>query len=67
MPRLYNTGQRRPICLCQVNHTLLVRYILKLREIMEQYISFSDDTILDSVALPEGFIEDQTELTISRE
>ena len=46
---------------------LLVRSVLKLREMMEGYISFSDDTILDGVALPEGFIKDQTELTISRD
>ena len=40
---------------------LLERSVLELR----QYISFSDDTILDGVVLPEGFLIDQTELTIS--
>ena len=29
-----------------------------LRETMEQYVSFSDDTVLDSVALLERFFED---------
>ena len=46
---------------------LLARSILKLRETMEWYISFSDDTILDGVALPEGFLEDWTQLTNSRD
>ena len=34
---------------------------------MKQYISFSDDTVLDSVALLEGFFKDQTEMTIPRD
>ena len=34
---------------------------------MEWYISFSDDTVMNSVALLEGFLKDQTELTISRD
>ena len=34
---------------------------------MEWYISFSNDTILDGVALPEWFLKDQTDLTISRD
>ena len=34
---------------------------------MKQYVSLSDNTILNSVALLEGFIEDQTKLTISRD
>ena len=42
---------------------LLVGSILKLREVMEPYVSF-DDTILDGVAPPEGFLEDQPEATI---
>ena len=46
---------------------LLVRCILKLREMMEWYISFSDDTILDGVALLEGFLKDQTKLTVPRD
>ena len=46
---------------------LLVRGILKLRETMEQYVSFLDDTILDGVALLEGFFKDQTEITIPEE
>ena len=46
---------------------LVARYILKLRETMEQYISFSVDTILDSVALLEGFLKDWTKLTIPRD
>ena len=32
----------------------LARCILKFREMMEQYISFYDDTVLDGVALLEG-------------
>ena len=44
---------------------LLVRSILKLREVMEFYVSFPNDAILSSVALPEGFLEDQPETTIS--
>ena len=38
--------------------------ILKLRETMEQYISFFDDTVLDGVASLEGFLEDWTKTTI---
>ena len=34
---------------------------------MEQYISFSDDTILDSVVPLEGFLKDWTEITIPRD
>ena len=34
---------------------------------MEWYISFSDDTILDGVALPQGFLKDWTEITIPRD
>ena len=46
---------------------LLARCVLKLRETMEWYISFSNDTILDGVALLEGFLKDQTKLTIPRD
>ena len=46
---------------------LLVRCVLKLREMMEQYGSFSDDTILDGVALLEGFLKGRTELTVPRD
>ena len=31
---------------------------------MEPYISFSDDSVLDGVAPPEGFLKDQPEETI---
>ena len=44
---------------------LLVGSILELRAVMGPYISFPDDAILDSVAPPEGFWEDQLETTIS--
>ena len=40
---------------------LLVESILELRKMMEPYISFFDDTILDGVAPPEGFLKDQFE------
>ena len=43
---------------------LLVGSILKLRGVMELYISFFDDTVLGSVAPPEGFLKDQSETTI---
>ena len=33
---------------------------------MELYLSFPNDAILDGVAPPEGFLEDQLETTISR-
>ena len=46
---------------------LLTRCILKLREMMEQYISFLDDTVLDGVALLEGFFKDMTKITIPRD
>ena len=46
---------------------LLVRPILELQEMMELYISFFDDIVLNSVALLEGFLRNQTELTISRD
>ena len=36
------------------------------RAVMEPYISFPNDAILDGVAPPEGFWEDQPETTISR-
>ena len=44
---------------------LLARSILKLWQMMEWYISFSDDNVLDGVAPPEGFHRNQTKLTIS--
>ena len=44
---------------------LLVGSILELREVIEPYISFPDDTILGGVAPPEGFLEDQPETTMS--
>ena len=43
---------------------LLARCVLKLREMMEQYVSFLDDTILAAMALPEGFFKDQTKITV---
>ena len=46
---------------------LLARCILELREMMEWYISFSDDTILNSVASLEGFLKDWTKITIPRD
>ena len=46
---------------------LLVRCVLKLQEMMGQYVSFSDDTVLDGVAPPEGFFEDRVEITIPGE
>ena len=44
---------------------LLARSVLDLRKMMERYISFSDDTVLGSVALPEGFFSDKAKLTTS--
>ena len=44
---------------------LLAGSILELRAVMEPYISFPDDAILDGVAPPERFQEDQLETTIS--
>ena len=43
---------------------LLVGSILELREVMETYVSFFYDTVLGSVAPPEGFLKDQSEKTI---
>ena len=43
---------------------LLVGSILELREVMELYVSFFDDTVLSSVAPLEGFLEDQPETAI---
>ena len=43
---------------------LLAGSILELREVMESYISFHDDAVLDGVAPPEGFLKDQSEETI---
>ena len=37
---------------------ILVRCILELRRMMEPYVSFSNDAILDGVAPQEGFLED---------
>ena len=45
---------------------LLAGSILELRAVMEPYVSFPDDAVLDSVAPPDGFWEDQPETTISR-
>ena len=46
---------------------LLARSFLELCEMMEQHVSFSDDIVLGSVALLEGFFRNQAELTISRD
>ena len=46
---------------------LLVQCILELQETMEQYVSFSDDTVLDGMAPPEGFFEDRAKITIPGE
>ena len=43
---------------------LLVGSILELREMMEPYVSFFDDAVLDGVAPSEGFLKDQSEETI---
>ena len=42
---------------------LLVGSILELHKMMEQYVSFSNDIILGSVALPEGFVGSQTSIS----
>ena len=44
---------------------LLVGSVLELRAVMEPYISFPDDAILNGVTPPDGFWEDQLEPTIS--
>ena len=41
---------------------LLVGSVLELCKTMEQYVSFSNDIILDSVALPEGLFRSQTSI-----
>ena len=38
--------------------------VLEVREVMEPYVSFSDDTILSSVTPLEGSLEDQLKTTI---
>ena len=43
---------------------LLAGSVLELREVMEPYASFFDDTVLGGVALLEGFLKDQSETTI---
>ena len=43
---------------------LLVGCIIELREMMELYVSFFDDTILDGVAPPEGFLKDWAQITV---
>ena len=45
---------------------LLARCILKLKRMMEPYVSFSNDAILDGVASWEEFLEDQTKVAIPR-
>ena len=45
---------------------LLVRCILELRKAIESYMSFSNDAVLDGVALLEGSLEDITGVTIPR-
>ena len=45
---------------------LLVRCILKVRKVMEQYVSFSKDVILDGAAPQEGSLMDPTKVTIPR-
>ena len=42
---------------------LLVGSILELHKMMEWYVSFSDDIILGSVVLPEGFFGSQTSVS----
>ena len=46
---------------------LLARCILELRETMEQYVFFSDDTVLDGVTPLKGFFKDQIKITIPGE
>ena len=43
---------------------LLVGSILELREMIEWYVSFFDDTVLDGVAQLEVFLEDGAETTV---
>ena len=43
---------------------LLVGSILELREVMEPYVSFSDDTVLSTVTPLERSLEDQPETII---
>ena len=45
---------------------LLARCILELREVMESYMSFSDDTSLDGATSLEGSLEDVTGVAIPR-
>ena len=39
---------------------LLAESVLELCKMMEQYVSFSDNIVLGSVSLPEGFFSSQT-------
>ena len=66
MCRLYSTGQRSPTCWCWGQPCLWVRCILEVMGVMEWYMSLFDDTVLDGVALPEGFLEDQPMITVPR-
>ena len=43
---------------------LLARCVLELQETMEQYMSFSDDTVLDGVAPLEGLFKDKAKITV---
>ena len=40
-----------------------MEYVLELRKMMEQYVTFSDNIILGSVALPKGFFRSQTSIS----
>ena len=53
MPKPSSFGWKKPICLLRANHTFWWEVILELREAMKCYISFPDDTVFSSVALPE--------------
>ena len=64
MLRLSSIGWRNPTYLPQVNHALWWGAFLELREVMEPYVSLPDDTVLGSIAPPEGFLEDQLEMAI---
>ena len=58
-------GERSLTHLPWANHTFWLGAVLELREVMEPYISFSNDTISGGVAPLEGSLEDQMEMTIT--
>ena len=53
MPRPFSSGQRRLICLLEVNHAFLAGSMIELCEEIECYLSFSNEDVFEGVTLPE--------------